>query len=111
MPTLVTSIIDPLLILIIMLASLILPAILLRREREEVEDVPRNYIEELENFLRGVKRSKPLEAAETLFETYSALGLLGGIRARIWRSLLIGPLSRLIPASIYRWMLSRLTKA
>jgi hypothetical protein len=108
MATLITSVIDPFLILIIMLASLILPAILLRREREESEAVPRNYIEELRDFLRGVKRDKPLEAAETLLEAYIALRLIGGFRAKVWRSLLTGPLSRLIPASIYRWILSRL---
>ncbi|MEM0482352.1 MAG: hypothetical protein QXM16_05650 [Nitrososphaerota archaeon] len=111
MTTLITSFIDPFLILIIMLASLILPAILLRREKEEVEAVPRNYIEELGDFLRGVKRDKPLEAAENLLETYTALGLLGGFRARVLRSLLTGPLSRLVPASIYRWILSRLTSS
>ncbi|GBC71660.1 hypothetical protein HRbin02_01445 [Candidatus Calditenuaceae archaeon HR02] len=108
MTTLITSIIDPLLILIIMLASLILPAILLRREREEMEAVPRNYIEELWDFLRGVKRGKPVEAAETLFEACTSLGLVEGIRARVWRSLLTGPPSKFIPASIYRWILSRL---
>lgn len=107
MVTLITTLIDPLLILIIMLAALVLPAILHRREREEVEAVPRNYIEELRDFLRGVRRDKPLEAVETLFEAYYALGLVRGVHARVWRILLTGSTSKLIPAGLYRWILSR----
>ncbi|MEM0381350.1 MAG: hypothetical protein QW059_01620 [Nitrososphaerota archaeon] len=108
MATLITSIIDPLVILIIMLTSIVLPALLLRRERMTGGSVPRNYIEEIDAFFNEAADEKPVDAVETLLIAYADLGVLRGWRAGLWRVLLAGRLTRLLPARIYRWILGRL---
>ncbi|MCS7146164.1 MAG: hypothetical protein RMJ28_02430 [Nitrososphaerota archaeon] len=108
MTTPILSILDPLVILALMLTSLILPALLLRRAHEDRGSIPRQYIEEIRDFLIGVKKEKPRHAVETFLDALRMLGLSRGVSAKIWRGLLGGPISRVLPLWLYRRLLSRL---
>lgn len=101
------SLVNPLLVLALMILSVILPALLLRVKRENGARVPRNYIEEIRDFVLGAEVEKPKHAVEVLFAAIGELTNANDARLRVWRVLLTGRASKAMPTSIYRRLLNR----
>jgi len=103
MPTLFTDLVHPFYIFLLIIAGILLSSLLLKTPKEQAPSVPRNYIHELEEFIRaGAGREKPIHASLLLLHMYLQLGLMDKKVARIAGLTLTGPLSRILPSLLYR---------
>jgi hypothetical protein len=105
-----TTLIDPLIILIIFLASIAAPALLMRRVRRTLKLLPRHYCEEARDYLAG-GLERPRETVETLLEALGGSGVMRSGGAFLWRQVLAGPLSSLVPDWVHRRLLLRLIRS
>ncbi len=105
-----TSLIDPLVIFIIFLASIAAPALLMRRVRRTPQHLPRHYYEETRDYLAG-GLERPRASLETLLQAMEGSGPMRSGGAFLWRQVLAGPLSSLIPDMVHRRLLLRLVRS
>ncbi len=107
----VSRLIDPLLIFILFLASLVAPAFFLRKGRLAAERVPRHYVEELHDYVTRGAVERPYKAVGTLIEVLESSGLLSRFRAPFWRLALTGPLAWAAPSWLHRRLVQRLLQS
>ncbi|MEM1967812.1 MAG: hypothetical protein QXO86_08095 [Nitrososphaerota archaeon] len=107
MDALVTNVIHPLVIFAFIVLCLLIAITLLKEKKPDRKRVPRNYIEELQNYINGSAGRKPVDAVRIY------LTVLNGLNAYprgawLLKSILTSSLSSIIPDRIYRFSLKRL---
>jgi hypothetical protein len=107
----VSRLIDPLLIFILFLASMVAPAFFLRKTRVATERIPRHYVEELHDYVSRRAVGRPYRAVGTLIDALESSGLLSRFRAPFWRLALTGPLAWAAPSWLHRRLVQRLLQS
>ncbi|MDT7878330.1 MAG: hypothetical protein RQ798_00705 [Candidatus Caldarchaeales archaeon] len=107
----VSRLIDPLLIFILFLASMVAPAFFLRKTRVATERIPRHYVEELHDYVTRRAVGRPYRAVGTLIDALESSGLLSRFRAPFWRLALTGPLAWAAPSWLHRRLVQRLLQS
>lgn len=110
MNTPLTAIIHPLIILASLILCPIVALILIKERKKKLAPVPRNYIEEIRDYLRGHEGEKPVAAVRLYLLVLSEIRP-SWLWIKLWSELLTGPFSRILPARMYRVALRHLVSS